>query len=101
MSPVPPDEPVLRLAVAFVNTYDLLEQPPDHLSPDIAGRIARRYGEPELARALSGADLTELRALRDALYAIFAGATDDAKVAALNAVLVRVDARARFLPEGR
>jgi hypothetical protein len=35
------------------------------------------------------------------LYAIFAGESDAAKVAALNAVLERLDARARFLPEGR
>jgi hypothetical protein len=50
---------------------------------------------------MSGADLAELRSLRSGLYAIFAGDTDADKVAALNAVLDRVDARARFLPEGR
>jgi predicted RNA-binding Zn ribbon-like protein len=101
MSPVPPDEPALRLAVAFVNTLDLLEDPPDYLTLDRAARIADRYGQPELARELSRADLTRLRELRSGLYAIFSGETDAAKVTALNAVLKWVDARARYLPEGR
>jgi predicted RNA-binding Zn ribbon-like protein len=101
VSPVPPDEPALHLAVAFVNTYDLLNDPPDYLSPERAGRIAERYGQAGLAAALPHTDLAALRELRDLLYRIFAAESDEAKVAALNDVLAHVDARARLLPEVR
>jgi predicted RNA-binding Zn ribbon-like protein len=98
VSPVPPDEPALRLAVAFVNTYDLLEEPPDYLTPEIAGRIAGRHGYQDLATTLPGADLDALRRVRDGLYRVFA---EDDKAAALNAVLEGADARARIVPPGR
>ena len=98
MSPVPPDEPALRLAVAFVNTYDLLEDPPDYLTPEIAGRIAARHGYQDLAAALPGADPLPLRAVRDGLYRVFA---EEDKTAALNAVLDRAGALARMVPPGR
>jgi predicted RNA-binding Zn ribbon-like protein len=101
MSPVPPDYPALHLAVAFVNTYDLLNDPPDHLTPERAGRIADRYGQAALAEALPHASLTRLRALRDRLYRVFAASDDAAKVAALDEVLTHVDARARLLPDAR
>jgi predicted RNA-binding Zn ribbon-like protein len=101
MSPVPPDEPGLRLAIAFVNTYDLLADPPDRLTLDVAGKLADRHGRPDLASGLPDSDIGRLRELRALLYAVFAGESDAAKVAALNAVLERVDARARFLAEGR
>src|SRR5205814_1306748 len=94
-------EPALQLAVAFVNTYDLLEDPPDYLTPDRAGRIADRFGESDLAAALRDVDLAPLRDLRDRLYRVFAADTDAAKVAALNDVLGHVDARARMLPQAR
>jgi predicted RNA-binding Zn ribbon-like protein len=101
MSPVPPDEPALRLAVAFVNTYDLLAKPPDFLTPELAGKLADRHGESELAAALPNSDIARLRGLRASLYEVFAGESDAAKVGALNRLLDRLDARARFLPEGR
>jgi predicted RNA-binding Zn ribbon-like protein len=101
MSPVPPEEPALHLAIAFVNTYDLLEDPPDFLSPERAGRIAGRFGQAELAAALPHADLAALRAVRDRLYRVFAAGTDAGKVAALDEVLEYVDARARLRPDGQ
>jgi predicted RNA-binding Zn ribbon-like protein len=97
VSPVPPDEPALHLAVAFVNTYDLLADPPDFLSTERAGRIADRYGQPDLAKALRRADLDALRAVRDRLYRVFAADADGAKVTALDELLVYVDARARMV----
>jgi predicted RNA-binding Zn ribbon-like protein len=101
MSPVPPDEPALQLAVAFVNTYDLLAKPPDFLTPELAGKLADRHGEPELAAELPNADIERLRGLRASLYDVFAGESAAAKVTALNAVLDQLDARARFRPDGR
>lgn len=87
MSPVPADTPALRLALAFVNTYDLLETPPDYLSVPVLQRLARRHGRAGLAHALGDADIDELRALRDKLYPVFAGATEHAKVAALRSLV--------------
>ena len=96
MSSVPPDDPALHLAVAFVNTYDLLEDPPDYLTAERAGRLADRFGQPYLAAPLRHADLDALRAVRDRLYGVFAADTDDGKLAALDDVLAHVDARARM-----
>jgi len=101
MSPVPPDDPALHPALAFVNTYDLLEDPPDFLTAERAGRIAGRYGQPALAAVLPGAPLEALRNVRDRLYRVFAADTDAGKIAALDDVLAHVDARARLLPDGR
>ena len=92
MSSVPPDDPALHLAVAFVNTYDLLEDPPDYLTAERAGRLADRFGQPDLAAPLRHADLDALRAVRDRLYGVFAADTDDGKLAALDDVLAHVDA---------
>ncbi|OLB78330.1 MAG: hypothetical protein AUI14_13525 [Actinobacteria bacterium 13_2_20CM_2_71_6] len=101
MSSVPPDDPALHLTVAYVNTYDLFPEPADHLTPDVAGRLAGRYGQARLAPGLRSADLDELRALRHRFYAVFAGDSDAAKLAALDEVLESIDARARLGADGR
>jgi hypothetical protein len=54
-----------------------------------------------LAAALPNSDIARSRGLRANLYKVFAGESDAVKVAALNAVLDWLDARARFLPQGR
>jgi len=64
LSRVPAEAPALRLATAFVNTFDLLETPPDRLSVEVVQRLAGRHGQAGLAADLAGADLDELRALR-------------------------------------
>src|SRR5689334_5070435 len=87
MSPVPADTPALRLAVAFVNTYDRLNDPPDYLTVERMVRLARAHGQPRLARELSTVDLDRLRALRTRLYRVFAGDTVAGKVAALDRAL--------------
>ena len=106
MSAVPATDPSLQLAVAFVNTYDLLENPPDALSVPRAVALARAYGFADLADRLGAHDgeptLDRLRALRGRLYQIFAAGTPDATVDALNAALDRQTLRLRaFLrPDG-
>jgi predicted RNA-binding Zn ribbon-like protein len=87
MSPVPVDEPALALAVAVLNTYDALESPPDFLSVERVRRLATRYGFGALGEALEDGDLERLRALRERLRPVFADASADGKVAALDAVL--------------
>src|SRR6266480_2551956 len=84
MSPVPPDEPALALAIDFLNTYDTLEAPPDRLSVDLAQRVAGRHGYPV---TFAAGDLEPLRALRERLRPVFAAADVDSKLAAINGVL--------------
>jgi predicted RNA-binding Zn ribbon-like protein len=88
------DDPV-ALAVALVNTWDELEDPPE-LLPD--AESLRRF----LARSGQGTEVTSrdvqrVRALRDSLRAAFEASADDAAVAALNGVLQ--ESRARPLLE--
>jgi predicted RNA-binding Zn ribbon-like protein len=96
MSAVPASDPGLLLAIDFVNTYDLLESPPDRLTASRAADIARRHGYPGLADRLAAAGdraVTRMRALRGRLYLIFAAAEPDATVATLNAALDAVTVR--------
>jgi predicted RNA-binding Zn ribbon-like protein len=106
MSAVPGSDPSLRLSVAFVNTYDLLESPPDRLSVPHAAVLARHYGFADLADRLSAHDdapsLDRLRSLRGRLYQVFSAGTPEATVEALNAALDRqaLRVRARLNPDG-
>jgi predicted RNA-binding Zn ribbon-like protein len=90
MSPVPPDQPALALAIDFLNTFDALETPPDRLSVDLMHRVAGRHGYPVTFVA---GDLEPLRALRERLRPVFAAADVDTKLAALNGVLERATAQ--------
>jgi len=94
MSAVPADDADLRLAVAFVNTYDLLELPPDMLTLAVAARICRAHQRVAVGDRLdaippSDADraLERLRDLRDGLYRIFAAADAPEAAVAVNAVM--------------
>jgi predicted RNA-binding Zn ribbon-like protein len=100
MSPVPADTPALRLALAFANTHDLLASPPDCLSVAVLQRLAREHGQPDLAHALAGADLDELRALRGRIYPVFAGGTPGERVTALRDLLAAEGALATLVDGG-
>lgn len=97
MSAVPEVDPALKLAIAFVNTYDLLDSPPDHLSVARAAVIARHYGFADLADRLAARDgaeaLDRMRALRGRLYGVFTADTPQATVTALNTALDRQSLR--------
>ncbi len=90
MSPVPPDEPALALAIDFLNTYDALESPPDRLSVDRVQRLAAHHGQPA---TFAAGDLDALRALREQLRPVFAAEDVDVKLAALNGVLATATAQ--------
>lgn len=93
-----PAEPV-DLAVALVNTYDLLEDPPDLLRDlAFARRVLDRHGYPEDAAALAGLD--ELRAGRDRLRAFFHAEPGPPAAAVLNALLADTGAVTRLEPDG-
>jgi predicted RNA-binding Zn ribbon-like protein len=104
VSAIPPDDPGLRLCLALVNTYDLLANPIDRLTVDVAADLASRYAQPDLAvdlRAAGGRTLPDLVRLRGLLYEVFAAPTTEAKATAVDAVLARVAAVARMLPGPR
>ncbi len=90
MSPVPPDEPALALAIDFLNTYDTLESPPDRLSVDLVQRLGSRHGH---VVTFAADDLEPLRALRERLRPVFAADRVDQKVAAINGVLADATAQ--------
>ena len=109
MSTVPARDADLKLAIAFVNTYDRLESPPDILTMERAVAIAGAYGRPGLADRLAaipparaGAALDRMRAVRGQLYQIFVASEADAAVDALNVALDSQPVRPRIAagPDG-
>jgi predicted RNA-binding Zn ribbon-like protein len=109
MSTVPARDADLKLAIAFVNTYDLLESPPDMLTMERAVAIAGAYGRPGLGDRLAAippvradAALGRMRAARGQLYQIFAANEADAAVDALNVALDSQPVRPRIAggPDG-
>ena len=85
VSSVPADDPVLALAIDFLNTYDDLETPPDGLSIERVTRLLNRHGQPGLP--LRASDLEPLRRLRERLRPVFAAPGIAEKVAAVDGVL--------------
>lgn len=84
-------DPDLDLAVALVNTVDLLEAPPDRLiSDDAALRVLGRHGAEQDVRAYRPGDLPALRAVRDRLAQVFGGGPQ--AVPLLNAWLAELGA---------
>jgi predicted RNA-binding Zn ribbon-like protein len=103
MGTVPAHDADLKLAIAFVNTYDLLESPPDILTLERVVAIAATHGHPHLADQLAaipparaGAALDRMRAVRGQLYQIFAADDPDAAIDALNAALDSQPVRPRM-----
>ncbi len=97
MTEVEPAAPV-DLAVALVNTWDRLEDPPDRLRDDAAGhRFLLRHGYPDDAAATG---VAELRAVRDRLRAVFHAADRPAAAALLNQLLADSGAVPRLVPAG-
>ncbi len=100
MGSVPSQDPGLQLAIAFLNTYDLLEDPPDRLTAARVAHAARAYGFEALADHLGKLpddDVDRLRAMRSGLYDIFAATGADRKLAALNAAVERAGLRPRVV----
>ncbi|HEY1486782.1 MAG TPA: ABATE domain-containing protein [Micromonosporaceae bacterium] len=103
MSSVPAADPALRLAIAFVNTYDLLEDPPDRLTGPVAARIAADAGYTDLADSLtdlSRFEVDRLRTVRSRLYLVFAALDPAAKIEALNRAIDEADLRPRVTIDG-
>lgn len=102
MSSVPAADPALQLAIAFLNTYDLLEPQPELLTLARLERLTRDCGFPGLAARVSHLDeqdLLRLRRIRDGLYPIFAATEHTMKVQALNTALAHADLAPRLVTE--
>lgn len=94
-------DPDLDLAVALVNTVDLLETPPDRLIADAdARRLLELTGRPLDAAAIRTGDAAHLRELRERLRTVFTATTPDAAVELLNDWFAEVCAAPRLAPTG-
>jgi predicted RNA-binding Zn ribbon-like protein len=82
---LPRERDSIALAVALANTWDVLNDPPEHLDDvEVLQLILRTFGlEEEAERAREG-DLAPLRALRDRIRSAFGAAHEAAAVEALN-----------------
>jgi predicted RNA-binding Zn ribbon-like protein len=104
MGAVPAMDAELDLAIRFVNTYDLLETPPDLLSIPKLVRMAHLTGHDDLAARFGALDATpagdeavnRLRALRALLYPVFVATDDPGAVAAMNDALDHAHGRPRL-----
>lgn len=83
----------LDLAVLLVNSFDVLEDPPDRLT-DLRwfAEVLRDEGHGDIARALRPADLSRLRALRGNLRSVFEAASPAAAATILNPMLAEAGA---------
>jgi hypothetical protein len=109
MGAVPAMHPELDLTLRFINTYDLLETPPDRLRIEVLARITARTGFTALAARFAPLDGTpagddavaRLRALRGRLYPVFLAPDAPSAVEAMNHALDLVPVRPRMrLDEG-
>lgn len=83
----------LDLAVLLINSWDLLDDPPDRLR-DLAwlGAALRAVGHDRLADELSESDVPALRRLRDRLRPAFEATGDATAAAVLNPLVIRARA---------
>jgi predicted RNA-binding Zn ribbon-like protein len=89
------------LAVALVNTWDLVAEPPELLADDATvHRFLLRHGYGEDAAALGPEPAERLRALRDRLRAVFHAPTPAAAAELLNGLLADTGAVPRLVPAG-
>ena len=84
---LPRERDSIALAVALVNTWDVLNDPPEHLDDvEMLRLILRAFGLKEEADRAKEADLEPLRRLRDRLRRAFEAEDDAVAVSELNAI---------------
>ena len=84
---LPHERDSIALAVALVNTWDVLNDPPEHLDDiELLRLILREFGLRELADRAEEADLAPLRRMRDKLRRAFEAEDDEVAVRELNAI---------------
>ena len=84
---LPRERDSVALAVALANTWDVLNDPPEHLDDvELLRLILREFGLHEQARRAEESDLAPLRRMRDRLRVAFQAEDDEAAVLELNAI---------------
>jgi predicted RNA-binding Zn ribbon-like protein len=98
---LPRERDSIALAVALVNTWDVLNDPPEHLDDvEMLQLILRAFGlEREAARA-TPADLAPVRAMRHRLRSAFEADEAGRAVEVLNGLAREADAVPQLEPEG-
>jgi predicted RNA-binding Zn ribbon-like protein len=84
---LPHERDSIALAVALVNTWDVLNDPPEHLdNVEMLQLILREFGLKEEAERAKEDDLAQIRRLRDRLRQAFETEDEELAVRELNAV---------------
>jgi predicted RNA-binding Zn ribbon-like protein len=84
---LPRERDSIALAVALANTWDVLNDPPEHLDDiQMLRLILRAFGLEEEAEQAKEADLAPLRAMRDRLRKAFGADREAAAVEELNSL---------------
>jgi predicted RNA-binding Zn ribbon-like protein len=84
---LPHERDSIALAVALANTWDVLNDPPEHLDDvDMLRLILRAFGLEEEAKRAKEGDLAPLRAMRDRLRKAFAADRESTAVEELNSL---------------
>ncbi len=82
---LPRERDPIALAVALANTWDVLNDPPEHLEDvEMLRLILRAFGLHDEAERAREGDLAPLRAMRDRLRSAFGAPDEAAAVEALN-----------------
>ena len=90
---LPRERDSIALAVALVNTWDVLNEPPEHLDDvEMLQLIRRAFGLEEDAARARSADLAPVRAMRDRLRTAFEADDAGKAVAILNELAREADA---------
>jgi predicted RNA-binding Zn ribbon-like protein len=89
------------LAVALVNSWDTMSQPPELLR-DVGSlrRLLAHFGHEGAAAAVRSRDLTHARALRDRLRRAFEARNEGGAVEVLNGILVESEAVPQLVQHG-
>ena len=84
---LPRERDSIALAVALANTWDVLNDPPEHLDDiEMLRVILRAFGLQEEAERATDSDLPPLRAMRDRLRRAFGADEEAAAVEVLNSL---------------
>jgi predicted RNA-binding Zn ribbon-like protein len=84
---LPRERDSIALAVALVNTWDVLNDPPEHLDDvELLRLILRAFGLDQEAERADESDLAPIRRVRDRLRRAFEAEDDEVAVGELNAI---------------
>jgi predicted RNA-binding Zn ribbon-like protein len=97
---LPHERDSIALAVALANTWDVLNDPPEHLDDvEMLRVILKAFELNEEAERARDRDLAPLRAVRDRLRAAFGAADESTAVETLNALAREAGAIPQLAPK--